>query len=214
MRVANEAQRSMREKVAEMERAKEEKLIAQFLERCKEDDRKEALARKVRAEAVERYKLEVAEQRDIKQAMYAQQKLEEVVAMEKAAKAEEFRKVVIAEARRKLLEEHASKLRGFLPRGVITSNDDLDILKAFDANKDGVLSDAEMDLAQAAFRAYDPGAAALGAPSAAAAGGARAPVPPLPIAEAGARAPSSRANASSVSFGGENWDDKSARQRK
>ena len=102
------------------------------------------------------------------------QKLEEVRAQDEAAKAEEFKRRVVAEARRRLLHEHAAVLRGFLPRGVITSNADLEILKAFDGNKDGFLSDAEMDLAQAAFAAYDPGAikgGAAGATMAATGGG-------------------------------------------
>jgi hypothetical protein len=46
--------------------------------------------------------------------------------------------------------------RGFLPRGVLLSNEDLAILKAFDKNKDGKLEPEEMELAKAAFRAFDP----------------------------------------------------------
>jgi len=46
--------------------------------------------------------------------------------------------------------------RGFLPRGVILSNADLDLLKAFDRNRDGLLDPEELELAQAAFRAFDP----------------------------------------------------------
>jgi hypothetical protein len=43
--------------------------------------------------------------------------------------------------------------RGHLPRGVVLSQDDLSLIKAFDRDGDGVLSEKEMDLAQAAFRA-------------------------------------------------------------
>jgi len=210
--------RSFREQTAAVERAKEEKLIAQFLAKCAADDAKEALARKAREAAIERFKAEVAAQRDVRQQLFAAQKLAEVRAAEEAAKADEFKRRVVAAARRRLLEEHAAVLRGFLPRGVITSNADLDILKAFDGNRDGVLSEAEMDLAQAAFRAYDPGAARApaaggggagggggvagggGGGAAGGGGGAAAPaVPPLPVADAAAR--NRRANnASSVSF--------------
>ena len=43
---------SLREKTAAEERAKEACLIAQFLQKCAEDDAKEALARKARDEAM------------------------------------------------------------------------------------------------------------------------------------------------------------------
>jgi hypothetical protein len=43
--------------------------------------------------------------------------------------------------------------RGHMPRGVVLSQDDLSLIKAFDGDGDGVLSEKEMDLAQAAFRA-------------------------------------------------------------
>lgn len=56
--------------------------------------------------------------------------------------------------------------RGFLPRGVILSNADLDILKAFDRNSDGKLEPEEMELAQAAFMAFDPNKRAAAATSA------------------------------------------------
>ena len=83
--------------------------------------------------------------------------------IEEARRREEFKRRVVAEARRKLLQEHAAALRGFLPRGVIVSPADLEILKAFDGNKDGELNAEEMALAQAAFQAFAPGARAAGA---------------------------------------------------
>lgn len=42
---------------------------------------------------------------------------------------------------------------GLLPRGVLLSQDDVALLKAFDGDGDGSLSACEMDLAQAAFNA-------------------------------------------------------------
>ncbi len=191
---------SFREQTAATERAKEERLIKQFLDKCVEDDKKEAMARLARQEAIERFKIEVAAQRDIRQHLFAAQKLEEVRATEEAAKAEEFKKRVVAEARRRLLNEHAAVLRGFLPRGVITSNADLEILKAFDGNKDGVLSEMEMDLAQAAFAAYDPNAQAVG--NGGGGGGGGGVVKSLPTQPIEAAARNRKAsNASTVRFG-------------
>lgn len=109
-----------------------------------------------------RYRAEVAAQAALKQQLFEEQKVASLQEAEEARRKEEFRRRVVEEARRKLLEEHAVKLRGFLPRGVFMTPADLELLKAFDSDKDGVLSNEEMELAQAAFRAYDPGAAAAG----------------------------------------------------
>jgi hypothetical protein len=153
---ANEEQRRIRERISKEEAAKEAALIQQFLEKCAEDDRKEQALRQVKAEARIRYIAEIAASRDEKMALYQRQKLEELEALEAARRKDELRKRIVREARRKLLEEHAAVLRGFLPRGVILSSDDLDILKAFDRDGDGRLDADEMDLAQAAFAAFDP----------------------------------------------------------
>ena len=208
---ANEQGRVIRERLAEQERAKEQRLIAQFLDKCREDDRNDALAHKAREEARARFQGEIAMQRELKVSLYEQQKLEEVRALEEAKRREEFKRRVIEEARRKLLEEHATRLRGFLPRGVITSSADLELLKAFDRNKDGQLEPEEMDLARAAFAAFDPGAARAGAaPAAPQAPAALAPPAPVPVASRNF----ARANASTVTFGGGEFDDKAARTRR
>ena len=192
----------------------------QFLAKCAEDDRKDAIAKKARAEATARFQAEIAVQRELKAGLYEQQKLEELKALEEAKRREDFKRRVIEEARRKLLMEHASKLRGFLPRGVITSNADLELLKAFDRNKDGQLEPEEMELARAAFAAFDAGAdkGAARAGGAAAHGAAShsAAAPARAAGGAGAAAPAPRPDRgkSSVTFGGDSFDDPSARMRK
>jgi len=154
------------------------------LRKCKEDDEKAEKALRAREEAVARYKEEVAQQRDLRLKLFEEQKLEEMRFAEEGKKREEFKRRVVAEARRKLLQEHAAALRGFLPRGVIVSPADLDILKAFDGNKDGVLEPEEMALAQAAFEAWDPGAVQGGGDSPSNGGGASVRFAPMPPAAA------------------------------
>lgn len=167
----NEEQRKIRDKIAQEEARKEAALIQQFLEKCAEDDKKEAELRRIKAEARVRYMAEIASARDEKIALYQKQKLEEMEALEEARRKDAMKKKVVQEARRRILQEHAAVLRGFLPRGVILSSEDLEILKAFDRDGDGRLSADEMELAQAAFNAYDPNPdVSSGAPSAAAAG--------------------------------------------
>jgi len=92
------------------EAAKEAKLIEQFLAKCAEDDRRELVARRARDEARARYMAEIAAQRDERVALYQAQKLAELEAVEEAKRADEFRKRVVEEARRKMLQEHAAAL--------------------------------------------------------------------------------------------------------
>lgn len=192
MLAANEEQRRLRERIAAAEAAKEAALIAQFLEKCKEDDRRDAIARKAKEEARARYMEEIKVQRDQRVAMFQAEKLEELRAADESRRKEEFRRRVVQEARRKMLEEHAAALRGFLPRGVILSNADLDILKAFDGNRDGVLDAEELDLAMAAFNAFDPNKPAAGGPEGGAGAAAAAGAGGLPPRPAAAAAPAPR----------------------
>lgn len=53
---------------------------------------------------------EIAQQRDYKAALYEAQRLKEIEELEEAKRKEEYKRKIIAEARRKLLEEHASVL--------------------------------------------------------------------------------------------------------
>ena len=42
---------------------------------------------------------------------------------------EEFRKTVVEEARKRLLAEHAVKLRGFLPKGILRNKEEYDLVQ-------------------------------------------------------------------------------------
>ena len=61
----------------------------------------------------------VEKQRLERRQMYEQERKEEAIANQEAAKKENYRLQVVAEARKRLLQEHASKLQGFLPRGLL-----------------------------------------------------------------------------------------------
>ena len=58
----------------------------------------------------------VEEQRAQRRAMYDEEKEGELAAAQEAARREEYRKQVIAEARKRLIEEHANRLKEFMPR--------------------------------------------------------------------------------------------------
>ncbi len=58
----------------------------------------------------------VEEQRTQRKAMYDEEKEGELAASQEAARREEYRKQVISEARKRLVEEHANRLKEFMPR--------------------------------------------------------------------------------------------------
>ena len=58
----------------------------------------------------------VEEQRAQRKAMYDEEKEGELEAAQEAARREAYRKQVIAEARKRLIDEHANRLKEFMPR--------------------------------------------------------------------------------------------------
>ena len=61
--------------------------------------------------------------------MYEVEKTNELAGVEEEKEVEEYRKAVVAEARRRLLEEHSKRLAGFLPKGTIQSQGELTMMR-------------------------------------------------------------------------------------
>ncbi len=51
--------------------------------------------------------------------LFEHEKALEAAEAEESIRREEYRKMVIAEARKRLIEEHAAKLQGYMPRSVL-----------------------------------------------------------------------------------------------
>jgi hypothetical protein len=77
-----------------------------------------------------RYKHEIEEQQQQRLQMYEKEKAAELEGVNYGKEEEEYRKAVVAEARRRLLEEHAKRLHGFLPKGALQSKDELKLVNA------------------------------------------------------------------------------------
>ena len=90
------------------------------------DKRQAELARVSRRE---QYKKEIEEQKSQRLHMYEVEKTNELAGVEEDKEVEEYRKAVVAEARRRLLEEHSKRLSGFLPKGTIQSQDELALVR-------------------------------------------------------------------------------------
>lgn len=117
--------KAMRE---EAERAEEEKIKNQMLEKFAADDRIEQMnAQKRRMKQLEhkrqvenlledrRHRLNIEKQRELNERI-------------ESDKLENHKRQIIEEERAKLLQEHAVKLLGYLPKGVIRNSGDLDLM--------------------------------------------------------------------------------------
>lgn len=126
---ANEYQKKIKSEVRAKEMEEEMALRAKMLAKFEEDERRERENVKRRLDAKRRYVRDIEEQRLTKKNMYYEEISREKEELAQQEENERFRREVVAEARRRLLEEHASKLHGFLPKGVVKNREEFEILQ-------------------------------------------------------------------------------------
>ncbi|RHY09356.1 hypothetical protein DYB36_003541 [Aphanomyces astaci] len=103
--------------VAEQKRKEDE--YNEFLKRKFASEERRAMEMDMfRRRQKEEYKLSIAAQNQHKQAMYHHELEKEREEAARIADEEAFKRAVVEEAKRRLLDEHAAKLHGYLPKGV------------------------------------------------------------------------------------------------
>lgn len=115
--LAAKEERKKREADAELERAaelREQFALDEARERQKADERHQAKLH---------FMDSVQKQKEDRLRLYELSKKIELDDADRDAKAEDYRKRVVAEARRRLLLEHAKDLQGYLPKGVLQPED-------------------------------------------------------------------------------------------
>lgn len=113
----------------EIQRKKDAENEARMLEIMKqkfaEDEARERAEEMERRRAKQHHMSLIAVQSNERRAMYEKERADEQAAIEEANRREEYRKRVIQEARKRLLEEHAEKLAGFMPNKVFESREEM-----------------------------------------------------------------------------------------
>lgn len=112
----------------EAEKEEEDRIRQQMLEKFAADDRIEQMNAQKRRMKQAEHKRAVESLLDQRRAAMSQEKQRELDEKQSAEKMEAFRRQIIEEERIKLLREHATKLLGYLPKGVIRDSKDLDAL--------------------------------------------------------------------------------------
>jgi len=104
--------------VQEMDKA-ERVMVNKMLEKFANDEKDELMKQKLCDEAKTRFMNEVQRQREERAQMYKTEKQMENQQLNAGAQQEEYRQRVIAEAKKKILQQHETHLKGFLPKGIV-----------------------------------------------------------------------------------------------
>lgn len=127
---ANAAQTQLKEWRAQKEREEEEEQRRMLKVKYDEDERMEREAARRRAQAKVEYMNSVESQKQEMNRLFEIQRQEELEFARREKAKEDYRARVVEEARRKLLMEHAAALQGYLPKGVLQTKDDLELVRA------------------------------------------------------------------------------------
>lgn len=112
---ANEKMMLAKDQIRRQEAEKEAQLVAMMRKKFAEDEARERAEEAFRRQNKMHHMEEIARQRDNRKAMYEQERQQEAAEREQNAEREEYRKRIIQEARKRLLEQHAANLAGYLP---------------------------------------------------------------------------------------------------
>jgi hypothetical protein len=126
---ANELQKEFKAEARKREREEEMVLIQKMLDKFQNDEKMERENAQRRIEAKQKYILAIEQQRAGKRSQYVAEMEREKVELVQLKEEEDFRRQVVQEARKRLLAEHAVKLKGFLPKGILRNREEYDLVQ-------------------------------------------------------------------------------------
>lgn len=143
MTVANEKAKQYKAAQVEKERAEEEAYRVQLMQKFAEDARLEQMSKQKRHEKQIEYRKTVDQLVADRRVLYEKEKEMERQAAEEQAQQERYRKTVIEQERRRLLLEHAAALRDFLPRSLMKTKEEVELVFGSDFVKEFGYGDAK-----------------------------------------------------------------------
>jgi len=125
MMLANQAQLRAKQELIKAQEEEEREMVQTMLIKFAEDEAA-ALTEHERERAKQVQFVSVIQgQREDKVRRAEAERAREVKEMEQDVEREKYKKTVVAEARKRLLEKHAAKLQGYLPKGVLLDQDEV-----------------------------------------------------------------------------------------
>lgn len=119
---ANDRMLLQKKEIQKLESEREARLLSSMHRKFKEDEAREKAEEDARIASKHHHMRLVDQQRRQRREMFDQERQEEALHNRDAAEREEYRKMVVREARRRLLEEHSAKLKGFLPAKLVNKD--------------------------------------------------------------------------------------------
>lgn len=112
-----------------LEAEAEAKMVDLMKKKFAEDEEREREEARQRKDAKMKHMMLIEKQRQDRRSMYDAEKMAEAAVTAEALEREEYRLRVIREARKRLLEEHAAKLQGFMPNGAFSNHEEYEVFQ-------------------------------------------------------------------------------------
>ena len=132
---ANSRMLDLKVEAKKREQENEARMVSLMRKKFAEDDARERAEEGKRRDQKLHHMTLIERQRMDRQEMYDREKKAETQAELDMREKEEYRKRVILEARKRLLEEHASKLDGFMPGGAFGSKEEYELFQNVASNQ-------------------------------------------------------------------------------
>jgi len=118
----NQMQLENKRKMIEEMEAEEDRIVNLMLKKFARDEEIEKEKQEARLEMKNTYIKNIKGQKEERHKLYELEKQKELAERDYQGDMEEYRLRVVAEARKRLLAQHAAKLKGFLPKGAIQND--------------------------------------------------------------------------------------------
>jgi hypothetical protein len=134
MMVANSELQAYKVQTRRAQAEEEARMVAIMRRKFSEDEAREKAEDESRRQAKARHMALIEEQKRLRRGMDSAERLAELQRLEEEARREEYRRTVVQEARKRLLEEHAARLKDFIHGGVFKDREEYErFVKAADA---------------------------------------------------------------------------------
>ncbi|GMH50493.1 hypothetical protein TrLO_g8180 [Triparma laevis f. longispina] len=126
----NQLQLANKKKMIEEMEAEETRLVNLMLQKFAQDEQNEKDKQQSRLNMKNTYIKNIKGQKEEREKLYNIEKDKELAERDYLGDMEDYRLRVVAEARKRLLAQHAAKLKGFLPKGAVQNEEEAAIVRA------------------------------------------------------------------------------------
>ena len=130
MMAVNESMLKIKGEIKIKDAENEARMLEIMRKKFADDDAKERREEENRLAAKKHHIDLIEKQKTQRQAMYDAERSQELAQFQEAERREEYRKKVIQEARKRLLQEHAARLQGFIPGKLFQNSEEFEAVKA------------------------------------------------------------------------------------